>query len=91
MPVPNAKSLGVLLWGPGEAAIQKGAVAGPRGWSRRCWERCFPGWEGSLGRRRADGPDSSCLGGAVCTAFPELGPSAPLLFPKEGTSQPAVA
>lgn len=49
MPAPNAKCLGVLLWGPAEAVIQGGSVAGPRGWFRCCQERGFSDGEGSRG------------------------------------------
>lgn len=85
-PVPHAKCLGVLLWGPEAAGLQwapwPAPEAGP-GAARR----------GVLSRGRSEqmDPTPPVWGRTVCTAFPELGPSAPLLFPKEGGSQPAVA
>lgn len=74
MPAPNAKCLGVLLWGPAEAVIQGGSVAGPRGWFRCCQERGFSDGEGSRGGGRVEGPDRLLLsGGHGVHRFPGAG------------------
>lgn len=78
--------------GTGGSCHLEGLRAGPRGWFSAAGSGVVLAerWEGSSGRA-AGSRWISCLWGMVCAAFPELGPSAPLQFPKEGMSQPAVA
>lgn len=72
-PVPHAKCLGVLLWGPEAAGLQWAPWPAPEAGPGAARRGVLLAGRALAGPQRADGPHSSCLGAHGVHCFPGAG------------------